>query len=139
MYEIFLAPDPIDEARFRADLGHEEHGAVVCFSGVVRRTEGEQALRAIDYEAYASMAQARLVELLEEAEGRWTDFHARVVHRTGQVAVGEAAVWVGVATGHRVEAFELCRFLIDELKLRVPIWKREHLPLPPLDSAGAAD
>jgi molybdopterin synthase catalytic subunit len=126
--ELILCEEALDEAALRAGLAGEEHGAVLSFSGVVRRSEGELELRAIDYEAYTSMARRALEDMLEEAHARWADFRAVVAHRTGVVAVGEAAVVIVVAAGHRGEAFEICRWLIDELKARVPIWKREHLP-----------
>ena len=125
---VILQAERLDEATLRAELGGEEWGAVVTFAGVVRRTEGDARLRAIDYEAYAGMADKLLAQLLEEAHARWGEFEATVAHRTGEVAVGEPSVWIGVAAGHRAEAFEVARYLIDELKARVPIWKREHLP-----------
>ena len=129
MESFHLVDGPIDPDRHLPDLADEAFGAVVTFAGVVRRHEGEVALRAIDYEAYAAMARREARALLQEAHERFGPLLAVVVHRTGEVPVGEAAVWIGVATGHRAEAFDAARFLIDELKARVPIWKRNHLPV----------
>lgn len=127
--EVILSEGPLDEAALRARVGGEEYGAVVSFAGVVRRSEGGARLRAIDYEAYGPMARKGLAGLLDEAHERWSAFQAVLAHRTGEVEVGEPSVVIVVATGHREEAFEICRWFIDELKARVPIWKRDHLPL----------
>jgi len=128
MEEILFTRAPLDESVLRSGLEDEECGAFVSFAGIVRRREGEQALESIVYEAYESMAERRLREILERAHSRWGAFHARIAHRLGEVRVGESSVWIGVAAGHRAEAFELCRHLIDELKADVPIWKAEHRP-----------
>jgi molybdopterin synthase catalytic subunit len=125
---VILSADPLDESALREQVGGEKYGAVVSFAGVVRRDEGDVALRAIDYEAYAPMAQRVLHELLAEAHRGRPHFEAAIAHRTGLVAVGEPSVVIAVAAAHREEAFGICRWLIDELKSRVPIWKREHLP-----------
>ena len=125
---ILLQEEPLDETALRRRLGGEEDGAVVTFAGVVRRLEGEVPLRAIDYQAYGTMARRVLSGMLAEAHARGPRFQALIAHRTGVVPVGETSVWIGVAAGHRAEAFEVCRWLIDQLKVRVPIWKRDHLP-----------
>lgn len=128
MDEILFTSEPLDEARLRTGLEDDEIGAVVSFAGLVRRMEGEQELSAIEYEAYESMAERKLRAILEQARQRWPAFRARIAHRVGPVAVGEASVWIGVASAHRAEAFEICRHLIDQLKASVPIWKAEHHP-----------
>ncbi|HEX9641613.1 MAG TPA: molybdenum cofactor biosynthesis protein MoaE [Candidatus Krumholzibacteria bacterium] len=127
-HRIVLTAEPLDPRELEAGLGGEELGAMVSFSGRVRRSEGDLPLRAIDYEIYEGMARRKIEEFLSEAEERWPEFSAVIAHRSGEVAVGEVSVWIGVSCGHRAEAFELARFFIDELKARVPIWKREHLP-----------
>ena len=131
MHHIRFTPDPLDPRELESVLGGEEHGARVSFAGTVRRLEGQTRLRAIDYEIYEAMARKELEALLVEAEGRWPGLRAVVAHRFGEVPVGEASVWIGVSCGHRGEAFDAARFLIDELKARAPIWKREHLPESP--------
>jgi len=101
-----------------------EVGAVVTFSGVVRPTEGASRIGGLDYEAYASMAEGQMRALVAEARGRWRLGRVGLVHRTGPVEAGRASVLVVVGAGHRAEAFEAARWLIDELKAKVPIWKR---------------
>jgi len=128
MDRVFLSDKPLDPKALEAGLEGGERGAVVSFQGRVRATEGEMELRGIDYEAYAAMAEKKLDELLGEAHQKWSQFEAVVAHRTGVVGVGECSVFIAVATAHRAEAFAICRWLIDELKARVPIFKREHLP-----------
>lgn len=95
------------------------------FVGTARRwTAGRETMRLV-YEAYEPMAVAEMRRLAESAAERWPILRLVLVHRTGEVAIGEAAVVVGVACPHRAEAFEACRWLIDTLKAEVPIWKKE--------------
>jgi molybdopterin synthase catalytic subunit len=82
------------------------------------------------------MAERAIAAILESAHARWPRFSAVVAHRTGVVPVGETSVWIAVAAGHRAEAFEVARHLIDEVKASVPIWKREHLPEEPSGPPG---
>jgi len=126
--EILFGSQPLDESTLAAGLLADEDGALVTFCGVVRRLEVGMELSAIEYDIYAGMAQRQLELVLAEAHTRWPRFRARIAHRSGPVAVGEASVWIGVAAGHRDEAFAVCRFLIDELKARAPIWKANHVP-----------
>ena len=100
-----------------------EAGALVTFSGIVRETEGEAKIPRLDYEHYAGMAEKEMAKLAAAARERWTLRRLALVHRIGPVAVGEPSVIVAVSAGHRPEAFEAARFLIDELKKSVPIWK----------------
>jgi molybdopterin synthase catalytic subunit len=105
-----------------------ETGALVTFSGIVRETEAGRAITHLDYEHYAGMAERELERLVAAARKRWPLRGCAVFHRTGPVAVGEASVIVAVSAGHRAEAFEAARFLIDELKKSVPIWKSAPAP-----------
>jgi molybdopterin synthase catalytic subunit len=125
---LHFCDGPIDQQALAASLPSGQAGAVVTFAGVVRDLEDGVPLRAIDYEAYEPMARAALDELLRDASARWPLLRAVIAHRTGVVPVGEASVWIGVATPHRAEAFDAARFLIDGLKSRAAIWKRAHLP-----------
>lgn len=100
-----------------------EAGALVTFSGIVRETEGDRRIGHLDYEHYAGMAEKETVKLVEQARERWPLLRVAVLHRVGAVAVGESSVVVAVLAGHREESFAAARFLIDELKKRVPIWK----------------
>ncbi len=80
----------------------------------------------LEYEAYAELAEAEGERIMEEAIARYGVTDARCAHRTGHLHVGDLAVWVGVSAAHRDEAFRACRYIIDEIKHRLPIWKKEH-------------
>lgn len=102
-----------------------EGGGIALFAGTTRRfTKGRETVQ-LSYEAHHSMAVSECRRLGAEAASRWPVLAMVLWHRTGDVPVGETSVLVGVATAHRSEAFEVCRFLIDTLKERVPIWKKE--------------
>lgn len=100
-----------------------EAGALVTFSGIVRAGEGTTTISHLDYEHYPGMAEKEIARLVGAARGRWPLRRVGVAHRVGPVAVAEPSVIVAVSAGHRAEAFEAARFLIDELKKSVPIWK----------------
>jgi adenylyltransferase/sulfurtransferase len=87
--------------------------------------EGEE-VGALEYETHAEIAVAEGSAVLAEARKRFAIIEARCVHRVGKLAIGDCAVWVGVSAGHRGAAFDACRFIIDEIKHRLPIWKKEH-------------
>jgi molybdopterin synthase catalytic subunit len=123
---IGLGDAPLPLAEVLAFLHDERAGGVCLFTGVARRWTGEVETERLAYEAYETMAVAELQRLAEEAAGRWPLVRCALLHRLGAVAAGEASVAVGVASPHRAEAFEACRWLIDALKSDVPIWKREH-------------
>ena len=102
-------------------------GGIALFIGTTRQwTDGHETTMLV-YESYEPMAQKEMHRLLDVAMTRWPIHRACILHRLGEVPVTEASVLVGVATAHRPEAFEACRFLIDRLKVQVPIWKQEHL------------
>jgi molybdopterin synthase catalytic subunit len=124
---VRVRPDSIDPAALLAEVGRPSAGAIVLFLGTARdHSEGKPGITELEYEAYPEMVEAKLAEVVEQAVGRW-DLEAVVVeHRVGIVALGETSVAVAVAAAHREEAFAAGRFLIDELKSTVPIWKKEH-------------
>jgi molybdopterin synthase catalytic subunit len=99
---------------------------VLLFWGVVRNENDGREVNGLEYEAYAGMAEAKLREIVAEAAQRWSVGEIAVVHRIGKLNVGEASVGIAVAAPHRAEAYEASRYMIEELKRRVPIWKREH-------------
>ncbi len=101
-----------------------EVGGVVVFYGIVRDREDGQAIAALEYTAYREMAEYQFRKLIEEAKRRWPVKRVRVVHRLGVINVGEASLLVRVEAAHRGEAFAAAQFIIDELKQKVPIWKR---------------
>lgn len=103
-------------------------GAWVEFSGVVRGEEAGQAIAALEYEAYHDMAIRVMREILEQQGSKHPCHFVRVIHRVGVVPVGEVAIWVGVAAGHRKEALATVTEFMDRLKLDVPIWKRRAIP-----------
>lgn len=117
---------PIDPSRLMAGPGDSRAGALVRFEGRVRSENEGRSVKALDYEAYAPLAQKEGLRIVKEARERFPITDARCVHRTGSLALGDIAVWIEVSAGHRAAAFEACRFLIDEMKARLPIWKREH-------------
>jgi molybdopterin synthase catalytic subunit len=121
-----LADSPIDGAALRRRLEAAGVGAVVCFEGRVRDHNDGRAVDGLSYQAYAALAEAEGTRIVEEACARFAVQRIVCVHRVGDLALGEVAVWTGVSAGHRAAAFDACRYVIDEVKVRVPIWKREH-------------
>ncbi len=126
--ELTLSPDPIDEAALaKARSITDGMGAVVTFAGVVRGREDEVAITGIDYESFDDMARRQFELIFAEIEQRWPIESVRLAHRTGIVKVNEPSLWVEVVAAHRAEAFYACQFLIDQMKQRVPIWKKPIL------------
>jgi molybdopterin synthase catalytic subunit len=117
---------PIDVAHLRCALETSGTGAVVCFEGRVRDRNDGRAVNGLSYQAYAELAESEGRRIVEEARTRFEVERIVCVHRTGDLALGEVAVWAGVSAGHRAAAFDACRYVIDQVKARVPIWKREH-------------
>lgn len=105
------------------------HGAIVTFEGTVRDhtpAAPERTVVGLEYEAYERMAERQMSTLAQQAAARWPLTHIRMAHRLGYLRVGEVSVRIAVASRHRGDAFAACRFLIDTLKISVPIWKQEH-------------
>jgi molybdopterin synthase catalytic subunit len=121
-----ISEAPIDVACLRRGLDADGAGAVVCFEGRVRNCNDGRAVDGLSYQAYIELAEAEGLRIVEEAQGRFEVERISCVHRVGDLALGDVAVWAGVSAGHRAAAFEACRYVIDEVKARVPIWKREH-------------
>ena len=121
-----LSEKPFDVASLRAELLDGRVGGYASFEGWVRDHNDGRTVIGLRYEAYETMALAEGERILEDARTRFAIQDARCVHRTGELAIGELAVWVGVTAAHRDAAFAACRFVIDEVKARVPIWKRER-------------
>jgi molybdopterin synthase catalytic subunit len=124
---IDLTSDPLRVDQAIAFVTCPQAGGIAAFLGTTRAETNPAgaALAALDYEAYADMALAAMRSLAARARERWPITKLALLHRTGCVAVGEPSVLVAVSSGHRAEAFEACRWLIDTLKAEVPIWKRE--------------
>ncbi len=121
-----LSHEPLDPTALKAALANPQAGACVTFEGWVRNHNEGQAVRALEYEAHGSLAEKEGAKILEEARQRFSLVAASCVHRVGTLALGDMAIWIGVTAEHRDAAFAACRYLIDEAKARVPIWKKEH-------------
>jgi len=126
MSRFALTASVIDAAALTRDLANADAGACLTFEGRVRNRNAGRAVQRLDYQAYAPLAEAEGNRILAEAGQRFAIVDAQCVHRIGSLAIGDLAVWVGVSAGHRDAAFAACRYIIDEVKQRVPIWKNEH-------------
>jgi molybdopterin synthase catalytic subunit len=116
----------LDPLALRAELSDPGCGGYAAFEGWVRdHNEGQQVTR-LEYEAYVPLAVREGERVIAEAHARFGIRGALCAHRLGTLELGEIAVWVGVAAAHRDEAFRACRYIIDEVKHRLPIWKKEH-------------
>jgi molybdopterin synthase catalytic subunit len=121
-----ISEAPIDVVRLQRGLEADAAGAVVYFEGRVRSYNDGRAVNGLSYQAYVELAEAEGRRIVEEARRRFDVERVSCVHRVGDLALGDVAVWAGVSAGHRAAAFDACRYVIDEVKARVPIWKREH-------------
>jgi molybdopterin synthase catalytic subunit len=122
---IKLQSEPIEVADLVAAVASPGAGAVSLFLGTVRDSNRGRRVVALEYQAYDAMALREMVGVAQEAGKRFEASRAALVHRTGRLEVGEVAVGIAVAAPHRKQSIEACRFIIDELKKRVPIWKKE--------------
>ncbi len=123
-----IVEQAIDAAAVEALVAHPSAGAVVRFDGVVRDHNEGRAVTKLEYEAYGSMAALEMERIAEEIVRELPSVRLAAHHRVGALAVGEPAIVCAASSAHRSEAFEACRRLIDRIKERVPIWKREHGP-----------
>jgi molybdopterin synthase catalytic subunit len=118
---------PLSADAVAAEVDDPGAGGVVIFSGVVRNETGGRAVKFLEYEAHAPMAEAKLAEIGAALRARWPGVkRVAMLHRVGRLEIGEASVLIGVSAAHRAEAFEACRYAIDTLKRTVPVWKKEH-------------
>ena len=117
---------PLDPASLLAEVGKTANGASVLFIGTVRDVNDGRAVSGIEYTAYEAMARTEMDAIVHEAASRYGTNDIVVEHRVGRLGLGEASVAIAVAHPHRAEAYEASRFVIEELKRRVPIWKREE-------------
>ena len=124
--DFLVSPEPFEIAPLRESLLASGAGAYASFEGWVRDHSEGRAVHGLVYEAYGALAQAEGNRVLVEARSSFAILDVACVHRIGELQVGELAVWVGVSAAHRDAAFAACRYVIDELKKRVPIWKRER-------------
>ncbi len=122
---ILLTREPLKRDELIAAVSHASVGGIVVFEGVVRDNARGKAVRYLEYDMYPEMAEQQIRAIVAEAEQRWGVERVAVAHRFGRLEIGEASVIIVVATPHRGEAFDACRYIIDTLKTTVPIWKKE--------------
>lgn len=120
-----LSDHVLDTTALARELASASAGACVSFEGWVRDHNEGRAVRRLAYQSYAPLALVEGERVLAEAVAQFAIERAICVHRTGELAIGELAVWVGISAAHRDAAFAACRYVIDEIKQRVPIWKNE--------------
>lgn len=124
---VAVVEDVIDVGALLEEVGAPEAGAVALFLGTVRNhSPRREGVTHLEYEVYRTQVSEKITEIVSEAVARWSVVAVAVEHRMGRVELGEVAVAVAVSSGHRAEAFAAARYLIDELKERAPIWKKEH-------------
>jgi molybdopterin synthase catalytic subunit len=120
----FLSETPIDPSSLIARIESPAHGAVASFLGRVRDHHGGRTVQRLEYSSYGPMAEEECGRIVADAETRWA-VRIALAHRVGALEIGDIAVAVAAAGAHRDEAFAACRFVIEEVKGRVPIWKKE--------------
>jgi molybdopterin synthase catalytic subunit len=121
-----LSTEALDPPALTGELADRAAGGFVSFEGWVRdHNEGRDVTR-LEYEAYSSMAEKEGAAILAEAKERFDILDVACTHRVGQLEIGELAVWVGASAVHRGPAFEACQYVINQVKVRVPVWKKEH-------------
>lgn len=123
---IEIVETAIDPASLQHSMRNPAAGGYCAFEGWVRNENEGHVVERLEYEAYEPLCVAEGEKVLAEAKEKFPFLEARCVHRTGLLDIGECAVWIGVAAAHRDEAFKACRYIIDQIKVRLPIWKKEH-------------
>ena len=123
-----VTAEPLDPRAVEVLVANPGAGGIATFQGVVRNnTEGAPTTH-LEYEAYPAMAEAEMARIADEACSHWSGICVAAHHRTGRLEIGEASVIIAVSAPDRAQALEACRFFIDELKERVPVWKKEFGP-----------
>ena len=122
---MYLTREPIELGRFFAVAPPPSCGALATFVGIVRNHDHGRPVRRLYYEGYPAMANKEIEVLIAQASERWGPAQVRVTHRLGSLEIGEIAIAIAVAVAHRAEAFAACRFVIEGVKTKVPIWKKE--------------
>jgi len=122
---IQLTREPLNRDALIAAVSHASIGGIVVFEGVVRDQARGKQVRYLEYDVYKEMAEQQIYTIITEAKQRWGIDRIAVAHRFGRLEIGEASIIIVVASPHRGEAFEVCRYLIDTIKTTVPIWKKE--------------
>lgn len=126
MMEFRIQAATLQPDRDRLELMSPSCGGYVTFEGWVRNHNEGHDVNLLEYQAYEALAVKEGNRVVAEAAAAFPIEHALCIHRVGELEIGDLAVWVGVSAAHRDEAFKACRYIIDEIKIRVPIWKKEH-------------
>ena len=139
-----LSSTPLENCDLRAGLASDRGGAFNCFEGRVRNHNDGKTVLALELEAYPSLCKKEAEKIFQEVKRKFDVIAVNCFHRVGKLDVGEMAVWVGVVAAHRDDSFKACRYIIDEVKSRLPIWKKEYYEsgssdwiLPPQDISNA--
>ena len=123
---VLVTTDPIDTAAILREVESPAHGASILFVGTVREVNDGRPVDGIEYTAYAAMAGKEMAAIATEAREKFSGSFVVIVHRIGELAIGDASVAIATANAHRDAAYQASRYVIEQLKARVPIWKREH-------------
>ena len=121
-----LTTEAVDPVALKAELEEPRAGSIVVFEGLVRNHNEGLSVDSLEYEAFADLCFAEADRIMGEAKKKFGVYDVRCTHRVGHLAIGDIAVWIGVSSAHRSAGFQACRFIIDEIKTRLPIWKKEH-------------
>jgi molybdopterin synthase catalytic subunit len=123
---VAVVSEPIDTAAVLREVDSPAHGASILFVGTVREVNDGRPVDGMEYTAYVGMAEKEMGAIAKEASERFSGSFVVIVHRIGELAIGEASVAIATANAHRDAAYQASRYVIEQLKARVPIWKREH-------------
>lgn len=123
---VRVTTDEINLADALAKVKNPDHGAIDFFVGLVRNNHNGKDVSGITYDAHDKLAEKSFDEICREAMGFWPGTHYAVLHYKGELPVGGTSIVIAVSSAHRAESFEACRYVIDEIKARAPVWKREH-------------
>ena len=128
MKQFSLTSEPLDEQAVTSTVSAPDAGGVVTFVGRVRDNARGHTVEALEYEAYPEMAEAVFAQIAAEAKSRFAIKAVAIQHRSGRLRIGEISVVIAVSAAHRGAAFDACEYVIDQLKARAPIWKKEFSP-----------
>ena len=123
---FILTEEPLERLDLKQGIITPQSGGFVCFEGLVRDHNESKSVVSLEYEAFSALAQKEADKIFAEARTKFKVIHLKCVHRIGKLQVGEMAVWVAATAVHREDAFKACRYIIDNIKTRVPIWKKEY-------------
>jgi molybdopterin synthase catalytic subunit len=126
MIRVAVVTGPIDSLAVLREVESPAHGAAILFVGNVRETNDGRAVDGMEYTAYVAMAEKEMAAIAREARDRFSGSFVVIVHRIGELSIGDASVAIATANAHRDAAYQASRYVIEQLKARVPIWKREH-------------